>query len=475
MTSVPRIEPAGLSGASAAPLPWRRARTMLGLSAPVMAVLMAQNLAGLAALAMVGRIGIAAVAGVGVAGGVYAMLQAVLYGLDAGVQALVARRSGAGDAQGAGAVLNDALALALGVGLVLAAAAYGLGPALIGLVVHDPAVIAAAKAYLAALTPSLVLLSAAYPIIAYWNGAGVPKFTLLVTVFELPFGVALTAVLVFGGFGLPRLGVVGAGLGSTLAALLGLGVHLLLAAKVVRVPGFLARWPSLEGMLAVARLGLPISLQQSLLYVGLMIFVGIVARLGAQAMAAGSVLNSLMLVSVLTATGVGVAAATLAGGALGRGDPADARRWGWQAGWLGVAVVLPFSLALLAAPRAALGLFVHDPATVALAVWPLRILAAGMAVDAFGRVVGMALRGTGATRTAAIVGFLMQWVVQLPLAWWLGVRLGYGLAGVCATQLLFGMASLAVLAVIWRGRSWDWTTRASALGPAMRRTSNPAH
>jgi putative MATE family efflux protein len=444
-------------------LPWARAKTILGLSAPIVLVAVAWNALGLASLAMVGRLSVAAVAGVGVAGGLYGVFLAVLNGLDAGVQALVARRIGAGDARAAGQTLNDALALSLMVGTPLMAALYALGPAAITLVAHDPAVAGQARAYLAALAPSLLILPATYAITAYWNGSGAPKFSLMVTVIEAPFAIGLTACLVFGLAGLPRLGVVGAGLGSTLSAVIGLCVHIALAARVVKVPGFLSRRPRLDGALAVARMGAPVSVQQSLLFLGLIVFIIIVSRLGPRALATGNVLNSVLLVPILAATGIGVASATLAGGALGRREADDARAWGWQAGWVAAAVVAPFSLVVLAAPRAVLGVFLHDPAAIALGVTPLRILALSMTVDAFGRVVGMTLRGVGATRTAAGVAFLIQWAVQLPLVWWVGLRLGIGLTGICASQLLISLATLVIYGTIWRGRSWDWTRRAGAV------------
>lgn len=231
--------------------PWPRVRTIVGLAAPVVTVLTVWNLLGLASLAMVGRLGVAAVAGVGVAAGFYGMLQAVLFGIDAGVQALVARRVGAGEAEAAGQTINDGLPLALLVGAALAALAGFAGPHAVGLIVRDAAVVAAARAYLAAIAPSLAILGMTYAIAAYWNGSGAPKFSLLVTVVEAPFTLLLTAVLVFGLFGAPRLGVVGAGLGSTLAAVVGLGVHGWLAARVSRFRvswrarrGWTASWPS---------------------------------------------------------------------------------------------------------------------------------------------------------------------------------------------------------------------------------------
>lgn len=460
MSTASPTAPIDASPARLAPPPWPRVRKVAGLSAPIVLVLTAWSLIGLASLAMVGRLGVAAVAGVGVAGGFYAMLLAVLNGIDAGVQALVARRTGAGEAEAAGRTANEGLFLGLAVGAPLAAIAWFSGPIVVGLIVHDPAVVVAGRAYLAAIAPSLAILGMTYAVVAYWNGSGAPKFSLLVTVIEAPVAIGLNAVLIFGLFGAPRLGVLGAGLGSTLTAGFGLCAHLLLAGRVLKVPGFLKRPPSLDGITAIVRIGAPVSAQQCLLFVGLMLFLAIVARLGVRAVAVGNVLSAIMQVETLAATGIGIACATLAGGALGRREVSDARAWGWQASTFAGLLILPFSLAVMAAPQVVLGLFLHDPAAVGMGVVPLQILAAGMSLDAFGRVLGMAIRGVGSTRTATGVAFLMQWAVQLPLVWTVGLRLGLGLAGICASQFLVGAATLAVYALIWRGGSWDWTAKA---------------
>ena len=74
------------------------------------------------------------------------------------------------------------------------------------------------------------------------------------------------------------------------------------------------------------------------------------------AVAAMNVMLSLMLLPILAASGLGIAAATLVGTALGRGDATDARRWGWEVAGFGALAILPFSLAVFAAPRSALGL-----------------------------------------------------------------------------------------------------------------------
>jgi Na+-driven multidrug efflux pump len=104
-------------------------RAICALSAPLVAFFLIQNLVGLAALALVGRIGDVALAGIGLGNVLYALLLALLYGVDTGAQASIARAAGAGAPALAGRMLTNALALGAPLGALLALiAAFLLDP-----------------------------------------------------------------------------------------------------------------------------------------------------------------------------------------------------------------------------------------------------------------------------------------------------------------------------------------------------------
>jgi Na+-driven multidrug efflux pump len=130
-------------------------------------------------------------------------------------------------------------------------------------------------------------------------------------------------------------------------------------------------------------------------------------------------------------------------------------RWGWDVARLGALGILPFSLIVAVAPRSTLGLFIADQTTIELAAAPLSMLALGMSVDAFGRILGFALRGAGATRLVTVVAFALQWGVQLPLAWLVGVHLGFGLTGIAISRLLLFAAETAAVTLLWRSGFWN--------------------
>jgi len=430
-------------------VPWPRVATILGLSWPVAGALVAQNVMSLITIAMVGHLGDAALAGIGIGGTLFSTLLAVLFGLDTAVQAVVARRFGAQDASGAAAVLADAIPISVLAGMVLAVLAYIAAPAVLAAIAEDPAVIAHGTSYVRALCPTLLFAGIGFAFSAYWNGRGRPELSLLAIMVQLPCSALFNYALIFGAFGLPRLGVPGAGLGTVLAALASLGAHVAIALMALPVRDIARRGPTAPGMARLLRMGLTVSVQQFFLYVGTSVFFAIVARLGVREAAAINVMIALLLLSILAATGVGIAAATLVGQALGRRDAHDAQRWGWQASLIGTLLVAPLSLAIIIAPTNTLALFIVDDTTIALAATPLRLLALSMAIDTAGRVLVFALRGAGAAHVPALVTFGLQWGAQLPLCWTVGVALNGGLVGIAFVRLALCVVESIVMAVAW--------------------------
>lgn len=431
-----------------------RLASILELAAPLTAWFALQSIVNLAVTAALGGVGNLALAGVGAASTLSGMVLALLFGFDTAVQATIARRAGAGRRDEFGQALVDALTISAPLGLVLSVGLWLAAPALLAGLAPGAAAAAVGSANLRAAAPQVALMALTIPINACWIGQGKPKLAFLVTALLAPVQIGAAFALVFGFGPIAAMGATGAGVAASLSALAGLALQLALVARPGAVPG-LSR-ARLNGRGARATLGIawPISLQQSLLQVGFVALYLIIARLGVSVVAAGNVLVTLASVPAQLALGLGVAAATLVGQTLGRGDPDEARRWGWRAARLSLIASLPFALAALLATRPLLGIFLHDPSTLAIAVWPLRITGVSIVAQAAIQVLSFALRGAGATRIGAGIPFLGQWLFTLPLSWWVAVPLGFGLVGLASVQAGVTTVELAVTTLVWAGARW---------------------
>ena len=438
-------------------------RPIFALGAPLVGFFLIYNVMSIAAVGALGRLGDAALAGVAAASAIYGAMSALLNGVDTGVQAIVARTTGAGRAGRIADILAAAHAGALPLAIGDGAATWAFGPALVALILPDHAAAAAGGAWIQVAAPSIILLAATLPINAAWIGSGRPAFAMAVTAISAPMQIALTFAFVLGVGPLRGLGAPGAALAMDAAMLVQLLIQVGLALRFI--PGFLRARPRGASVAEVARIGWPISAQQSLLQIALMGVFAVIAQLGAAPVAIINVLLTLTGVPNQFGTGLGIAAATLVGQALGRGSASEARGWGWRTTVVSVVLTAPMGLALALAPHALLAPFLRDPVTLAAAILPARIVGFGVAINTAAIALGFAFRGAGATKIAAVVPFVSLWILQLPLMAWIGIGLHQGLVGVVWVQTAVTVADLLLFSLIWAGSSWTRVWIATAAGP----------
>jgi Na+-driven multidrug efflux pump len=181
----------------------------------------------------------------------------------------------------------------------------------------------------------------------------------------------------------------------------------------------------------------------------------ILGLVGKNDAAAGMVLINVMLLAILPGIGMGLAAASLVGQALGRKDPADARRWGWDVVRIAAFVMVTIGLLLALFPTQILSVFIHDPGPLNIAILPLQIFGLTIGVDAIGLVLQHSFRGAGATFQAMVIGVTLQWGLFLPVAYIVGPVLGHGILAVWITMMAYRALQASIYAVLWNRGSWS--------------------
>jgi Na+-driven multidrug efflux pump len=177
--------------------------------------------------------------------------------------------------------------------------------------------------------------------------------------------------------------------------------------------------------------------------------------ISAKALGAATVLINVTLVAILPGMALGLAAASLVGQALGRNEPDDASAWAFDVVKVGVVILGLLGAPMWIAPDLILEFFIPgDPATVAIAIWPMRLVGITMVGEAFGLILMHALLGAGATMTVMKVSIGLQWLLFLPLAWVAGPILGYGLIGVYIVQGGYRLLQSLVFLYFWRRGDW---------------------
>lgn len=431
-----------------------RTRRILGLSLPIIGGMTSQNLLNLIDTAMVGTLGAPALAGVGMGSFLSFMSVALVIGLATAVQATAARRHGEGKHDETAVSLNGGLLLALALGLPITLLLFTAAPAIFAALNPDAAVVAAGTPYFQARLISVAAVGMNFAFRGYWNAVDKPRLYLYTLLLMHAANIVISYVLIFGKLGFPALGTLGAGIGTSGSMFIGTGIYFYLARREAGHAGFLHRWPPPMQLLRQLRLGLPASIQQLLFAAGLTAMFWILAQVGTEDMAVANVLINITLVAVLPAIGLGLAATTLVGQALGRGEPDDAHRWGWDVARVGALILFALGLPMLLLPDVILSGFLHEAPLRDLGRLPLQIVGAGIALDGIGLIMMHALLGAGATGIVMLVALGLQWVLFLPAAWMMGTQWGLGLLAIWLGFMGYRLLQAAIFAVLWEGRGW---------------------
>ncbi|MBC7162320.1 MAG: MATE family efflux transporter [Immundisolibacter sp.] len=431
-----------------------RLKRILALALPIIAAMVSQSLLNVVDTAMVGGLGDAALAAVGLGSFVLFTCQAMILGLSVGVQAIAARRKGEGRLDETAVPLNASLLLILIVGPLLTLALCLLAPRFFPLLNPDPAVIAGAVPYFQIRMLAGPLMAMNYAFRGYWNGIDQSRLYMTTLLIMHASNVLLNYLFIYGHFGAPALGVIGSGLGTALSVLLGTAIYYGFGWRYALEGGFLRRRPRRQDYAVLVRISVPAGLQHVSMSAGLVALYWIIGRIGTAELAAANVLINLMTVAILPGMGLAMAAATLVGQALGRGDVADARRWTrdtLRVGMLGLGLL---GAPMMLAPDLILGLFLHNPDTVALARWPMRIAGLAVVIEGIKRVYMQVLMSAGEARRVMRVSVLTQWGMFTPLAYLVGPVWGLGLLGIWLGQELYRLTQVAVFRRYWRQGHW---------------------
>jgi putative MATE family efflux protein len=417
--------------------------------------MMSQNILNLVDIGMVGRLGDSALAATGIGSFTNFLAISFIIGLSAGVQALAARRLGEGRDSETAVPLNGGLILSLIIGLPLCIILILVAPTAFEFLTDDPGVKELGVPYLQVRIVSMIAVGMNFSFRGYWSAIHMTGVYLRTLLIMHAINIFLNWVLIFGNLGAPELGVFGAGLATTISLYIGTFLYFFFAIRHASDKGFLHRIPSRSTLWQQFRLSLPSSLQQLFFSAGLVTLIWIVGRIGTAEVAAVNVLMTFHITAILPAFGIALAATTLVGNALGRGDKEDAARWGWNGGALTFLYGIMLSLLLIPFADPILGVFLTNIETRQLAYLPMILWALMISFDTMGMVLMNALIGAGDTHRAMRISVIWQWVFFLPLAFLIGPVLGFGLVGVWVINGFYRVGQAINCAYQWNSGKWS--------------------
>jgi putative MATE family efflux protein len=441
-------------------------RAVLLLAVPMVLEMALESVFAVTDIFFVSHLGPDATATVALTESLLVLVYAFAMGVGIAATALVARRTGEHDPEGAAQAAGQAVLIATGSALVLGAIGAALAPRLLALMGASPSVLRVGTGYARVMLGGEASIILLFVVNAIFRGAGDAVTAMRTLWVANGINIVLGPLLIFGPGPLPALGVTGAGVATTIGRGTGaaLAMWQLMRARPAGAPAARVRVaprhlrPDRTSMTALARLAWAAGLQQVVGSANWIVLVRIVAVFGSAALAGYSIAIRIVIFALLPAWGLSNAAATLVGQSLGAGDPARAEQAVWLTARYNAVFLSAVGALFVVAAGPLVGAFTPDATVAAGGARALRIVASGFLFYAYGMVLTAAFNGAGDTRTPTWLNLFAFWLFELPLAWVLAVPLGWGPTGaMVAVALAFSALAAASAVLFRRGR---WKTRA---------------
>ena len=430
----------------------------LKLAAPMAATQLGQIAMMTTDLAFIGRLGDAAVGAAALAGTIYFVAFTVGMGLMSAVSPLAAQAFGARDRR----MVRRALRCGLWAGLLITLPIMvfplrgeqilrALGQA------EEPARLA--QQYLFGLVWGIAPALWFIAIRGFMGALNRPQPLLWITLAAIPLNALLVYLLLYGEFGLPKLGLFGAGLatatvngGTFLAGLWFATQRQPFARYHVLARLWRIDWRLMRQLIII---GAPISISLLLEYGLFSSAALLMGMISTTALAAHQIALQVTAILFMVPLGVSMAATVRVGQALGAGDFAGVRRAGMVAVYLGIAIGIVQTAAVVMLRFAIAKFFLGEglaktDVTVALSAELLLIGATFFITDGLQTIGAGALRGMNDTRVPLLFAAVSYWGIGFCSAYALAFHTALGAAGVWI-GLSVGTLVYATL-LVWRFR-----------------------
>ena len=349
---------------------------IIQLAVPIAIGMVFQTLYYLVDVYFVGRLGDAAVAGLTSAGTVQFLVMALTQVLGVGTMALIAQASGRKDPGDANLIFNQSLGLAAVCAVATLIGGYALAGRYMSTLGADPATVRAGTQYLHWFLPGLGLQFALISMGSALRGTGIVKPTIFVQVFTVALNALLAPVMIGGWLTGRPLGVMGAGLSTSISIAIGVAMLFVYFVRLERYVGFDARLlrPRTDAWKRILAVGLPPGGEFALMFVYMAVIYWVIRDFGAEAQAGFGIGSRVMQAIFLPAMAVSFATAPVAGQNVGAGLHDRVRetfRWAVIAGG---AIMLTLTLLCQLRPELLVGGLTDDAGVIAIGGQFLQII-----------------------------------------------------------------------------------------------------
>jgi MATE family multidrug resistance protein len=449
-----------MQATQAIPTVSREARTILSICLPLLAAYLAEMGMLITDMIIVGHLGSNELAAVGLTADWFYVLLLIGMGVVSMVGVLVAQNLGANNLAGVTHAVEQGLVVATLMSVPVMLCIWYLGPAL-RLANQDPDVLQLIVSYSRPLTWCVIPVLWFAVLRNFVTAMVRASVIMTITVVALALNLLINYVLVFGKFGFPALGVVGAAYGTVIVNWL---MFIWMAAHVTLSHSFahcraslLPRRFDRAAIGEILRLGLPVTASQILggaMFTVAAVFVGVIS---ADTLAAQQIVYTVIYVALSASIAIGDAVRVRVAYGIGTGSVAAARQSSGIAFVFGAVATLVACGALWHFPEQIVGIFLDtgnaaNSAAMLIAVALAPYAAVFQLFDGVLLVIANALRGLRDTRSPLWIAAAGYWVVGLGSGFWLCFPLDYGATGLWLGLIAGAVVAIALMSLRFRTR-----------------------
>ncbi|MBI5661000.1 MULTISPECIES: MATE family efflux transporter [Ignavibacterium] len=434
-------------------------KKILHIALPAIAGLSTQMIVSLVDTAMVGRLSEATYALAAMGIGVLATWALISFfsSLATGTHVIVARRFGQKDFIECGNTLNNSLLISLSIGVIVAAIGAFFAKPIADLFASDDLVAYHASEYIfyRFLGIPFFLISVSYR--GFYFGISKTKIFMFSGIITNLLNIIFNYIFIYGNFGMPRMGLAGAGLGSTLAS----SFDFFFYTSILLLPSYRNKFQNfkkikidLDVIKSIWKISIPVSLQNVFILIGFLIFVAITGIIGTQEQAATQATISTLFISFLPCFGFGIAVQTLVGNNLGAGKFYLAKIYGIETAKVATIYTLILGVVFILLPQYVLLIITNDSTIIESAKPILRIAGFAQIFYAIGVVLANALQASGKMLFVMKAEVITNLFILVPLSYLFGVILGYGLIGAWLAMPVYILFYSSVILIKYLSKDW---------------------
>lgn len=402
------------------------------LAVPMILELVMESTFAVADIYFVGKLGASAVAAVGLTETYMFLLYSIAMGLAMGVTAIVARRIGEKKPKDAEATAKQAILLTVLLSLPFAFAGIFFAKDLLALMGADAWSLEHGYKYTQWMMGGNVVIMLLFVINAIYRGAGDASIAMVVLWVANIINIVLDPILIFGWGPIPAMGIEGAAIATNIGRGTGVIIQLWILAKGGKhIRAKITQMAFDAGiMLNIIKTSLGGVGQMIISMTSWIFLMRILADIGSEAVAGATIAIRIMMFTIMPAWGMSNAAATLVGQNLGAEQPDRAESSVWKIGVYNMIFLVLVSVMFFLFNESLMRIFTQDEAVIAVGGTWLQILSYSFFVYGWWMVAVQAFNGAGDTKTPTKINVVFFWLIQIPLSYFLAIKLDWGYTGV---------------------------------------------